>query len=394
MPIRALHVCAYFAPAFVYGGPPRTIHALCRALGVAGVDVDVMTTTANGRGEPLPAAVDTPRPYDGVKALYFPIGTPAWAWRAPALGSALDTEISGYDVVHIHGLWHWPAWRAAAAARRASVPYVISPRGMLEREALAIRPTRKAAAFFLFERRNLQRAAFLHATSAGEAATLSARCFGPPVVVAANGVNPEAVACSDPVPALRRLGLDPQARFILYLGRIHPIKRLDLLAHAAGKMREREASIVIAGADDIGLRARLAPMFEASGLRTYWTGAVDGPEKAALLNAARALVLCSDTESFGMSVAEALAAGTPVVTTSTCPWQIAAGKGAGFSVPQTADAIAGALDAILSDDQRAREMGARGRALVLEHYSWSAAADVIAAGYEKIARRDRASRVA
>ena len=56
MPIRVLHVSAYFAPAFVYGGPPRTIHALCKALGAAGVDVEVMTTTANGPGEPLPAA--------------------------------------------------------------------------------------------------------------------------------------------------------------------------------------------------------------------------------------------------------------------------------------------------------------------------------------------------
>jgi glycosyltransferase involved in cell wall biosynthesis len=393
MPIRVLHVSAYFAPAFVYGGPPRTIHALCKALGAAGVDVEVMTTTANGPGEPLPAAVGTPRIYDGVKTRYFPVGRPAWAWRAPSLGTALEAEISGYDVVHIHGLWHWPAWQAAAAARRASVSYVISPRGMLEPEALAIRPARKAAAFFMFERRNLQRAAFLHATSAHEAATLSARRFGPPVALAPNGVNAEAVFCSDPVPALRRLGIDPQARFILYLGRVHPIKRLDLLAHAAAKLRERNASIVIAGPDS-GSRAKLAPMFEASGLRTYWTGAVEGSEKAALLTAARALVLCSDSESFGMSVAEAMAAGTPVVTSSTCPWQIAASKGAGFSVPQTAGAIAGALDEILADDRRAREMGARGRALVLEHYSWSAAAGVIAAEYEKIARSSRASRVA
>jgi glycosyltransferase involved in cell wall biosynthesis len=387
MPIRVLHVAPYFAPAFVYGGPPRSIHALCKALVAAGVAVDVMTTTANGRGQPLPSATSTPRTFDGVDARYFPIGTPSWLWRAPALDAAVDAEIDRYDVVHVHGLWHWPGWYAAAAARRAGIPYVISPRGMLEPEALAMHRLRKAAAYHVIERRNLEAAALLHATSPREAATLEARRFGPRVFLASNGVDPDAVTCADPAPALRRLGFDPAGRFVLYLGRIHPIKRLDLLAAAAGLLRARDVTIVIAGPDEAGCRAAVGPLFEAAGLPTRWVGPVEGEQKAALLTGARALVLCSDSESFGLSVAEAMAAGTPVVTTDTCPWHEAAAADAGFSVPQTADAIANALDDVLADPPRARAMGARGRALVLERYAWRSAAATIALEYEKLAGR-------
>jgi glycosyltransferase involved in cell wall biosynthesis len=392
--IRVLHVSPYFAPAFVYGGPPRSIHALCKALVQAGVGIEVMTTTANGVGDPLPAATSAPHAVDGVEARYFPLGTPSWFWRSPALHRSIDACVRGFDLVHIHGLWHWPGWHAAAAARRIGVPYVISPRGMLEPEALAIRPARKRTCFYLIERRNLAGAAFLHATSPREAMTLEKRRFGAAVVLAPNGIDPDALGCSDPAPILVRLGIDAARPFVLFLGRIHPIKRLDLVAQAAARLRLPGMAIVIAGPDEGGHRRELAPLFAATGVPTHWVGAVDGADKAALLTAARALVLCSDSESFGMSVAEAMAAGTPVVTTDTCPWQDAAAAGAGFSVPQSPEAIAQALAQILSDEPRAREMGARGRLFVLEHHTWRAAAAVLAAEYAKTVRRASEARVA
>ena len=81
--LRVLHVTPYFAPAFVYGGPPRSIHGLCKALGAANVDVDVLTTTANGEATPLPEAIDQPRLVDGVRARYFPLGRTGRRWDSP-----------------------------------------------------------------------------------------------------------------------------------------------------------------------------------------------------------------------------------------------------------------------------------------------------------------------
>jgi glycosyltransferase involved in cell wall biosynthesis len=343
-----------------------------------------MTTTAAGPDGELPAATTEPRLHDGVRVRYFPLAPPRRVWNAPGLRKALLHEVASYDVVHIHGLWHLPAWDAARAARRAGVPYVISPRGMLEPEALAIRSGRKALAFWMIERRNLQHAAWLHATSATEAATLEKARLGPPIVIAPNGVDADKLMSVDPGSTLRRLGIEESRSFVLFLGRLHPIKRLDLLADAMLRLSARSVQLVVAGPDENDHRSAIAPRFAAAGVSVIWTGPVDGQAKADLLSAASALVLCSDAESFGMSAAEAMAVGTPVVVTQTCPWPEVQGEGAGRWVPQDAASIAAALDEILADPALAESMGERGRRLIARSYTWPSAARVIADGYAGI----------
>jgi glycosyltransferase involved in cell wall biosynthesis len=382
--LRVLHVSPYFAPAFVYGGPPRSILGLCAALAAAGAEIDVMTTTANGPHGDLPPVTEDPQTIDGVRVRYFPLAVPRALWRAPLLRDALTREIHRYDVLHVHGLWHSPGWFAAGAARTAGVPYVVSPRGMLEPEALAISRHRKAVAFRLIEKANLTSAACLHATSSREAATLERRAFGPRILMAPNGVAIDAVALEARRQVLSGFGLGETDRYVLFLGRVHPIKRLDLLAAAAARLRARDVTIVIAGPDENGHRATIEPLFAASGLRTVWTGAVEGVDKAALLGGARALVLCSDSESFGMSAAEALAAGAPVVATTTCPWEELETEGAGRWVAHTPEAIASALDGILADADAAKAMGGRGADLARRRYTWSANARLVAATYEQL----------
>src|SRR5262249_61630697 len=132
--------------------------------------------------------------------------------------------------------------------------------------------------------------------------------------------------------------------------------------------------VVIAGPDEAGHRESLGAAFAASGADVVWTGEVNGREKADLLSAAAALVLCSDSESFGLSVAEAMASRTPVVVTRTCPWPDVEHEGAGRWVAHDPAAIAAALDEILDDPALARAMGERGRALVERDYTWPATA--------------------
>jgi glycosyltransferase involved in cell wall biosynthesis len=86
-----------------------------------------------------------------------------------------------------------------------------------------------------------------------------------------------------------------------------------------------------------------------------------------------------------MSVAEAMAAGKPVVVTRTCPWPEVASHEAGFWVEQTGDAIADGVNAILSDRAAAEAMGRRGRALISSTYSWPGAASALIKAYEEIA---------
>jgi len=383
--LRVVHVCAYFAPAFVYGGPPRSILGLCRAQRDAGADVRVVTTTANGDTE-LDAATVEGGAYDGIPVRYCARAWPRSIFRAPSLGQAVAAELRNADVLHIHGVWNATVWSAAAAARALERPYVLSPRGMLTPAALAHDRWRKQLVYPLTDRRLIRDAARLHATSHPEFDELNRLHPQGRAVYVPNGVD--LPACTgDPNAARRRFQLPAAAPLVLFLGRLHPIKRLDLLAGAFGRVLRQhpDAHLVIAGPDERGHRATIAPLFNDFGASVTWTGRVDEAGKRELLDAADVLVMCSNSESFGMSAAEAMAAATPVVVTRTCPWPEVEAHQAGFWVDQTPEAIAGGLNAVLSDRAAAREMGRRGRALIGSRYSWSHAAAALIREYETIA---------
>jgi glycosyltransferase involved in cell wall biosynthesis len=374
--MRILHVAAYYAPAFVYGGPPRSIHALCRALTEQGVDVQVFTTDANGAGS-LPPAVTAATELEGVPVRYFTRTWPASPIGSRALTTALRQGIDAYDVVHVHGLWNRVAWAAAREASRAGVPYVLSPRGMLEPAARAHRAWRKRAAWALADRHLVTRASLLHATSEAERDTLQALAIDVPIAMIPNGI-----AIEPPLP--RAAAWQPS---VLFIGRIHPIKRLDLLIDAFASVRERrpDVRLVIAGPDEAGLKPALMARAGRHAAAITWEGAVDDGRRRQLLAEASALAMCSDTESFGMSVLEAMADAVPVVVTKTCPWPDVERHCAGLWVDQTVGAIAAALDRLLADPSAARAMGERGSALAASLYGWSSIAATFVDRYRALA---------
>jgi glycosyltransferase involved in cell wall biosynthesis len=202
-----------------------------------------------------------------------------------------------------------------------------------------------------------------------------------------NGVEPPEGAREGRGAFRQRLELPPDAPLVVFLGRVHPIKRLDLLAAAFDRVLSRrpDARLVVAGPDEADHRRELAPCFARAGERVRFTGELVEAEKWALLADADALVMCSDSESFGASVVEALAAGVPVVVTRTCPWEEIEREGTGFWVPQDARAVAAALGRIFDEPDAARAMGARGRALARARYSWDSIGRAMAEQYRRVA---------
>lgn len=389
MSLRVVHVCAYFAPAYVYGGPPRSLLRLCQAQQASGLSVRVVTTSANGHRE-LPQDVIRREDHEGVPVRYCERSWPRQIFAAPALRGAVTDALREADVLHVHGLWNAAVWDAHAAAAASGRPYVLSPRGMLEPAALAHDRWGKRLVYPFFDRRVIRDAALLHATSGAEESTLRTAYPGHAVACVPNGVGAIAVRDDEDAARLARFGLPASAPVILFLGRLHPIKRLDLLADALVQLHARhpEAHLVIAGPDEARSRPSIEARLGASRDRVHWAGAVvTDADKHALLRRCAALVLCSNSESFGMSVAEAMAAGRPVVVTRTCPWPDVEREGAGFWVEQRAEAIAGALETLLTDPSRALAMGERGRALVASRYSWAHAAETLAFHYGQIAAR-------
>jgi glycosyltransferase involved in cell wall biosynthesis len=371
--VRVLHVSAYFPPARPYGGPPASVLGLCHGLQRAGVQVEVVTTTANG-AQSLPPSPPGGEIYEGVPVQYAARSFPQRFFGARVRGP-LTAALARADVCHIHGIWNVPEWWAAHLARRAGVPYLISPRGMLQPQAIERGRWRKAAAFALLDRRNLRGAAMLHATSEHEAIALRALDVGVPIAVVPNGVDLRGLDFASG--GFRaRLGIPAAGFVVVFLGRLHRIKRLDLLADAFAELRATHpaAHLVLAGPDEQGLAPDLLRRLAAHARFVHMTGDVYGADKWALLKDADVTVQCSDSESFGLAVVESLASGVPAVVTHTCPWRDIETHDCGFWVEQTPPAIAAALRALADDPQQRARMGGRAKAFARERYAW----DVIA----------------
>jgi glycosyltransferase involved in cell wall biosynthesis len=195
---------------------------------------------------------------------------------ARQLGQACRTFAPQADLVHAHILWSYPLQVAARAARAAHVPYVLSLRGMLLPEALAISALNKRIALRLGLSTLLAQAAALHCTSEEERAALAPFGWEVRAFIVPNPVDTEPFGHMPPRGALRaRLGLAPDAPLVLFAGRLHAIKGLDLALQAFAQAGRPDAQWVLIGPDEQGLwpalqrqakwRARGVPAGHAEG---------------------------------------------------------------------------------------------------------------------------------
>jgi glycosyltransferase involved in cell wall biosynthesis len=389
--VRILHVTPYFAPAFCYGGPPRTILGLCQAERRLGVDVTVFTTTAGGR-ESLPSAVDKPAWYEEIPVFRFPLGLAGRFFHAPKLAGAITSRAGDFDLVHIHCLWNFTEWSAAFACWAAGVPYVISTRGMLLGASRRHRAWRKKIFYPIIESRVLRRAKFLHVTSTEEEGEIKRLGLKNRVLELPNGVDIPRDISERRGQFRNKYGIGEDTPIVAWMGRIHPIKRLDLLALAFAKVQSiaPQVRLVLAGPDERGHMAEVAPLFSRCGDAVIWTGELGSADKTLLLADADVLVACSSVESFGMSIVEAMAAAVPVVVTQTCPWPQIERENCGRWVHHDADSIAQGIIELVTDLPRARAMGDRARRFVMENYAWDSVARNMIAAYERaLAHRHR-----
>jgi glycosyltransferase involved in cell wall biosynthesis len=388
--MKLLHVVASYLPARRYGGTIVSVHGLCRALAARGHEVHVYTTSVDGAGDSdVPHGV--PVDIDGVKVWYFASPHLRRIYRSPALGAALQRHVGEFAVVHTHAIYLWPLWTAARMAQRAGVPYVVSPRGMLEKELIEQKSAWMKSALIAFvERRTLEGAAAIHVTSGREADEAASFGFNlRRVCEIPNGVEaemPSMVAS----PHQRRLSpvIDQAISggpFLLFLGRINWKKGLDRLV--AALTQAPGVRLVIAGNDEDGYQRIVEGRAAAAGVvdRMVFAGPVMGDDKAALMSAARGLVLPSYSENFGNVVLEAMAAGRPVIVT---PEVGVAGlveeSGAGLVVSGGAEPLGAAMMALMLDARRGDEMGLRGRETA-RRFSWESVAEQMERVYDEVA---------
>jgi glycosyltransferase involved in cell wall biosynthesis len=321
-----------------HGGPSRTVPALVKAMADAGVESSLAVWESDTRLD-----------------------------RAALLRA---------DLVHDHGMWRRSNHLAATECRRETTPLVTSPRGMLSPAAFAHHKRRKLVAWRLYQSRDLRSASVIHATSEAEARDVRAAVPDRPIVVVPNGVR---------VPQNGRDEFRGAGRRALFLSRLHPIKGLDVLLAAWRRVAVDGWTLTIAGAGDPGYERNLRDEAANMGLngRLNFVGEVTDDDKWQLYQSSDLFVLPTQTENFGLVIAEALASGLPVITTTAAPWNALRDERCGWWVEPTEEAFCSALEeaAGLSSDEL-REMGARGREMVSARFGWGRIAEDMAQVYE------------
>lgn len=301
---------------------------------------------------------------------------PGRLFFAPGMRRTAAELVAGSDVVHAHGFYVASNWILGGQARRQDRPLVCHPHGFFEPWILARSRGRKRIVRFLFEDANFRAARLWRALTGREADQIRRQGITAPIVVAPNGVDLQAFT-----PALgANLRQAPGSRRrVLFLGRLHPKKGLDLLlaAWAESQAVDRGWELVLAGPDDHGYRVAIEEMVTSRGLAdsVSFPGLVTGPAKVALLRSADVFVLPSYSEGFSMAVLEAMACGLPVLATRACNFAELESDGGGWLCDATFRSVASTLRRILeTSPEERRDRGRAARSLVERRYAWPAIA--------------------
>lgn len=286
------------------------------------------------------------------------------------------------SVVHDSGLWLPMHVDVAGAAWRSGTPLVISPKGMLMPWARQYKRVKKEISWWLYQRWALASAAMLHATAPSEADAIRSVGLHQPIAVIPNGVTIPEHLPESPPPGKHKTAL--------FLSRVHPKKGLPLLLDAWATVQPANWRLIIAGPDELGHTSELQAMARAVGLQDVvsFSGPVAEQDKWELYAAADLFVLPTHSENFGIVVPEALAAGTPVLTTTGAPWGEVETRDCGWWVSPTVKDITEALaDAVSRSTAERAAMGQRGRQLVEENYTWEVLGKEMVAAYRWLVGR-------
>lgn len=402
--MHILHVTPYYYPAVQYGGPIQSVHLLNKYLVRKGHRVDVLTTTAGIDARQLARAVQQQEllreaeryRLDGVYVRYVACWGVEPYYFSPALARAMWTDMQDYDVVHITGLWNFPSTAAAWISRSKHRHYILSPRGMLYPEAIHLKSAWKKKLYYaLIARHDLHRATLLHFTTAHEAEQSMAYLhLQTPYRVIPNGMETDVIRQALASAHTQPDGL-PDAPYVLYLGRIHPMKGLPLLIEAFGRLvqgsRYPDLMLVIAGDDQHAYAAAIKQQVRDRGLqhRVWFVGQVSGTCKWQLYSRASLFVLPSLSENFGMAVVEAMACGCPVVVTEgvALSREIHA-HSAGLVVSREAAALVEAMSRLLQDNALRGQLVAQAARLVDTSYRIEAVADAMIQAYAWMVGKD------
>jgi len=222
------------------------------------------------------------------------------------------------DIIHVHGIWRIHSIAAMIASRATKTPFIVRLCGHLTEGTLRHRAVRKTLYLHAVERHVLQSSTLLHFTTDGERTATLRPFAGYPSFVLPPPIGDIAIQPLED--ARHALGVHPTARLVVSIGRIDPIKQLEVIIRVLPRFSDVRLAL-IGPHQDGRYRAQLLELAAALGVadRLILPGFADSREKSLWLSAADAFVSASRHENFGVAIAEAAVASLPTVAPAELP---------------------------------------------------------------------------
>ncbi|MDR0603895.1 MAG: glycosyltransferase [Bacteroidales bacterium] len=285
------------------------------------------------------------------------------------------------DMVHINGCWNPLCAYTQMWAQQSGYKAILIPHGMLEPWIIQRHHwTRKVPALYLYQKKAVQTANYIHSTAESEKQNLLQLGYNDKICIIPYGIE------------LKNTSIKSsweKTKTILYLSRIHPKKGIELLIDAVTQIRDvlTGYKIIIAGEGDAPYVQSLKNRIQEQNTENIFdfVGGVYGEKKWTLFHDADVFILPTYSENGGIVVIEALASGTPAIVSKGAPWQELNTHRCGWWIDNDVNTIAQTLkEAIALPEEEYRQMGIRGRELIKENYSIEIVAQKMKQLYEWI----------
>lgn len=349
------------------GGPSRSVPMMVKGLAEIGVDVTLMTIRSKNMN--LHALEGTSVKVHILERNY----------TVKEMENFVVSE--GFDIIQNQSMWDLCYHQMAKIARKYDIPYISTPRGMLEPWSLSQKRWKKNLALALYQMKDLQRSACIYTTAEMEAQHVKELGVKAPCVVIPNGIETDGYPC--------RTSIEGVEKQVLFLSRIHVKKGIELLIDAWKRLLNDfpDWKLVIVGNGEPAyvdsLRQRVSDASKEDCISIQEP--VFGSDKVQLYQSSSLFVLPSFSENFGMVIAEAMSCGVPVITTKNCPWEVLNETKTGWCIDLSVDELEKSLREAMGMDERALyEKGQRCSRLIFERFNYRSVAEKILNVYKTL----------
>ena len=335
------------------GGPSRSVPMLVKGLAELGVDVTLMTIRSKNMNihalEGTTAKLKVLEPFFSRKEI------------------AQYLKSEKFNLIQIQSMWDWPYHKVMVEARKLGIPYIVTPRGMLDPWSLAHKKWKKKLAWWLYQRHDVQKSVCVFTTAKMEAEHVTNLGITTCKAVIPNGIETDNYPCKTSVDIVKKQ--------VLYLSRVHMQKGVELLIEAWKRLYSdfSDWQLLVVGNGEAGYIQGLESRVERLGLRdsVRILPPVFGRDKIRLYQESALFCLPSYSESFGMVIAESMSCGTPVITTTNCPWNILNDTKTGWCIDLSVDNLEYTLrEALSMNPTELYDMGHKASKLIYDNFDY------------------------